>query len=61
MPQSQSNTNQEESQGKMQPRWIKCPMCDDYWCTLHEMHVADCGCVPVDILYEIGVDPYVDP
>ncbi len=40
------------------PRWIKCPCCDDYWCQIHQLHVYDCECVPVDDLAAAGVDPF---
>lgn len=38
------------------PAWIRCDMCDDYLCTIHEgEHVSDCACPPLDYW---DVDPY---
>jgi hypothetical protein len=41
----------------LRPRWIQCPCCDDYWCQVHQMHTAECDCLPVDDLAEQGIDP----
>ena len=38
-----------------QPAWIKCEACDDFYCTVHHMHVYDCDCPPID---EWDIDPY---
>ena len=35
--------------------WVPCEMCDDYWCTEHDQHVADCDCPPRE---EWTTDPY---
>ena len=35
--------------------WIPCHSCDEHWCTLHRMHVANCPCPPIE---EWDVDPY---
>ncbi len=32
-----------------------CPLCDDYLCTVHKVHVADCPCPPLE---EWTSDPY---
>ena len=37
------------------PAWIKCPHCEEYFCTLHLKHVPDCKCPPIE---EWPVDPY---
>lgn len=37
------------------PAWQKCPDCDDFWCSIHFMHVADCDCPPIE---EWETDPY---
>jgi DNA (cytosine-5)-methyltransferase 1 len=29
------------------PAWIKCPCCENYLCTIHEMHAHDCTCPAV--------------
>jgi DNA (cytosine-5)-methyltransferase 1 len=28
--------------------WIKCPCCEDYFCTIHFDHVHDCRCPPIE-------------
>jgi hypothetical protein len=30
------------------PAWIPCPCCEDFWCTLHNMHAYECKCPPVE-------------
>ena len=30
------------------PAWILCPCCDAYLCTIHDMHVHDCTCPPIE-------------
>ena len=35
--------------------WIPCPGCDEFYCTIHQMHACDCDCPPVD---EWETDPY---
>jgi hypothetical protein len=30
------------------PIWVSCGCCADFWCRLHERHVADCSCPPVE-------------
>jgi hypothetical protein len=43
------------------PLWVKCPDgCDEYWCTRHKAHVADCRCPDLETLIVRGLDPYVD-
>ena len=37
------------------PAWIKCPCCDAYLCTIHDMHAHDCSCPPIE---EWDEDPY---
>lgn len=39
------------------PAWIKCGLCDEFWCTIHDMHVADCPCRPIE---DLTFDPYVE-
>ena len=36
------------------PAWIKCH-CEEWWCTIHNMHVFECPCPPVD---KWKTDPY---
>jgi hypothetical protein len=36
------------------PVWIAC-VCGDFWCTVHDMHVHDCPCPPIE---EWETDPY---
>lgn len=37
------------------PAWVECEHCDDYVCTIHRQHTADCPCPPIE---EWTVDPY---
>lgn len=40
------------------PAWMRCTCCEDYLCTIHGEHVADCECPPIDewetMPYEAG-------
>jgi hypothetical protein len=38
------------------PPWMPCPCCDEWICTIHELHVQDCDCPPLDDW--IPRDPY---
>jgi hypothetical protein len=38
--------------------WRKCPLCDDYLCTLHKMHAYECSCPSIEEWAEQGIDPY---
>ena len=38
--------------------WIKCSYCDDFHCTVHNEHVADCACPRIDVWLDYGLDPY---
>jgi hypothetical protein len=35
--------------------WVRCNSCEDYLCRLHDMHVHDCPCPPIE---EWDQDPY---
>lgn len=37
--------------------WIQCD-CDDKWCKLHEAHVFECSCPPIDDWTDVGLWPY---
>jgi hypothetical protein len=37
------------------PAWMRCTNCEDFICTIHADHVADCDCPPIE---EWSVDPY---
>ncbi len=39
------------------PAWIPCPHCENFWCTLHGVHVFECPCPPIE---EWESDPYSD-
>ena len=41
---------------KEYPAWVRCPSCDDFYCSNHRAHVYDCECPGVDEWG--GVDPY---
>jgi hypothetical protein len=34
--------------------WFICDMCDDWYCSTHNMHVCDCRCPPIE---ECDYDP----
>ena len=40
---------------KTPPAWMRCLCCDDWICTIHGEHVADCPCPPID---RWKTDPY---
>ena len=40
------------------PAWVRCESCDDFICTLHGEHVADCKCPDIDTWAAKGIDPY---
>ena len=35
--------------------WIRCPDCEECWCTIHKMHAFECPCPPIE---EWKTDPY---
>jgi len=35
--------------------WIKCPDCEEYFCTIHNAHAFECDCPPIE---EWETDPY---
>ncbi len=41
--------------------WVKCEMCDEWWCTFHGQHAHDCVCPGIETFIELGVDPYNTP
>ena len=43
-----------------QPAWMKCDCCDDFLCTIHGDHAADCPCPPIDVWSLYGKSPYHD-
>lgn len=45
--------------GSLAPCWERCLDCDDYWCTVHHQHVADCQCPGIEEWEEAGVWPYL--
>jgi hypothetical protein len=40
------------------PLWIRCECCDDFICTKHQKHVADCDCKTFEEFILSGIDPY---
>jgi len=39
--------------------WVLCRGgCDDYWCTIHKLHVYDCECPGIDVWVDAGAWPY---
>jgi hypothetical protein len=42
------------------PAWVKCPNCDDFWCSIHHMHAYDCECPSIDTWIRVRkIDPYL--
>lgn len=41
------------------PAWIRCPDCDDWWCSIHKCHVYDCECPAFEDWIMDGVDSYL--
>lgn len=37
------------------PAWVPCPCCEDFLCTIHQMHAHDCECPGIE---EWETDPY---
>lgn len=41
------------------PAWVPCPDgCDDFYCTIHNKHTADCECPEIDRWARRNIDPY---
>lgn len=40
------------------PAWIPCSDCDEFWCAIHNKHVADCPCPPIEAWVRRKIDPY---
>ena len=38
--------------------WIKCPDCDDAFCTVHNKHTWECDCPSIEVWADEGMDPY---
>lgn len=38
--------------------WMECHTCEDFFCLLHETHVHDCPCPPIE---EWAESPYLPP
>jgi len=34
-------------------KWIRCPLCRDWWCLLHEAHVWECSCPDPDSIPDL--------
>jgi hypothetical protein len=44
-------------------QWIECHMCEDYWCSVHVLHVFECPCPDYETMLfpedgSEGVNPY---
>jgi hypothetical protein len=33
---------------QMAPIWVKCLVCDDFICVVHEKHVCECDCPSIE-------------
>jgi hypothetical protein len=42
-----------------QAAWVRCEDCDDFICTLHDMHAYDCSCPAIEEWAEVLDDPYI--
>jgi hypothetical protein len=42
------------------PAWVRCESCEDFYCTIHELHAFECDCPPLEVWLEAGQDPYED-
>lgn len=38
--------------------WVTCPNCDDLFCSLHDEHLGDCRCPPLEEWEAVGLCPY---
>lgn len=38
----------------VEPIWFKCEVCEDWYCSIHDKHVAECDCPSVE---EWSFDP----
>ena len=42
-----------------EPLWIPCKDCEDWWCTVHHLHVFECECEDLDsFILNRNLDPY---
>ena len=28
--------------------WVRCPCCENFWCTIHQRHAFECDCPPIE-------------
>ena len=40
------------------PVWQTCPDCEDFLCSIHGCHVADCECPGIEFWAALDIDPY---
>jgi hypothetical protein len=40
--------------------WVPCDDCDDFFCSIHKEHVADCACPGIEAWAKRNIDPYTD-
>lgn len=38
--------------------WTLCECCEDFWCNIHQAHVYDCSCPPIEVWCEQEANPY---
>lgn len=43
--------------GESGPAWVRCGNCDDFFCRIHDCHVADCFCPGIEKWH---VNPYYE-
>ncbi len=39
--------------------WVQCECCEDFVCNIHQLHVFQCPCPPIDEWVEADHDPYL--
>jgi hypothetical protein len=40
---------------RVYPAWVKCPSCEDFYCSIHNCHAYDCSCPAIE---KWKKDPY---
>ena len=40
-------------------QWVRCELCEDFYCSLHDQHAFECDCPSLDDFIAQGYDPYL--
>jgi hypothetical protein len=54
-------TTKERTDPYLDGVWIKCRNCDDFFCVVHDMHVYDCPCPPIEEFLNGGNTMTIQP